>query len=91
VEGRRFGTGAAWLADVDVHVVQPYQARKAYRCPGCHRDIPSGTGHVVVLPREAPDLRRHWHKGCWAAECRRTIGPAAASRQDGTADPRDGR
>lgn len=62
-----------WLDDVEVRVLQPYQATKAYRCPGCHRDIPSGTGHVVVLPREAPDLRRHWHKGCWALEDRRRM------------------
>lgn len=46
--------------------MQPYQAHKPYLCPGCNRDIPAGTGHVVAVPLEAPDLRRHWHKGCWA-------------------------
>lgn len=61
----------SWLEDVDVVVVQPYQATKRYRCPGCHRDIPAGTGHLVVVPREAVDLRRHWHRGCWSAEARR--------------------
>jgi len=20
---------------------------------------------VVVVPVESPDLRRHWHRGCW--------------------------
>ena len=28
-------------------------------------DIAPGTGHWVVVPKEAPDLRRHWHRGCW--------------------------
>jgi hypothetical protein len=22
-------------------------------------------GHVVTVPRDAPDFRRHWHKACW--------------------------
>ena len=54
-----------WLDEVEVSVVQPYQATKMYRCPGCNRDIPVGMGHRVVVPVEAPDLRRHWHRGCW--------------------------
>jgi hypothetical protein len=53
------------LRDVEVRHVQPYAAAKAYRCPGCNQMIPAGTGHVVVVPRRAPDLRRHWHPGCW--------------------------
>lgn len=57
--------------DLDVRRVQPYEARKAYLCPGCHQDIPAGTGHVVAVPRSAPDLRRHWHRGCWEARHRR--------------------
>lgn len=51
--------------DADVRYVQPYQATKTYLCPGCNRDIPPGLGHMVVVPPEAPDLRRHWHRGCW--------------------------
>ena len=51
--------------DADVRYVQPYQATKAYLCPGCNRDIAVGTGHMVVVPPDAPDLRRHWHRGCW--------------------------
>jgi hypothetical protein len=35
-----------------------------YRCPGCNHDIAVGTGHFVVVPLEAPDLRRHWHRPC---------------------------
>ena len=45
--------------------VQPYQAVKAYRCPGCAPEIPPGLGHEVVVPRQAPHERRHWHTGCW--------------------------
>lgn len=52
-------------AECDVRRVQPYEATKAYLCPGCNRDIPEATGHIVAVPREAPDLRRHWHRGCW--------------------------
>jgi hypothetical protein len=57
--------------EVEVRRVQPYEATKPYVCPGCNRDIPTGTGHLVVVPVEAPDLRRHWHKGCWSARDRR--------------------
>jgi hypothetical protein len=24
----------------------------------------------VVVPHEAPDLRRHWHRGCWFKQLR---------------------
>ena len=30
-----------------------------------------GQGHEVVVPVGAPDLRRHWHTGCWRREARR--------------------
>ncbi|MCB1246602.1 MAG: hypothetical protein KDB69_05005 [Acidimicrobiia bacterium] len=59
------------LGDEFVQPIQPYQARKDYACPGCTSTIPSGTGHVVVVPHDAPDLRRHWHRGCWFKERRR--------------------
>jgi hypothetical protein len=57
--------------DVTVRAVQPYQATKTYLCPGCNRDIPPGTGHVVVVPHDAADLRRHWHRSCWTNRDRR--------------------
>lgn len=60
--------------DLEVRRVQPYEARKRYVCPGCNQDIPVGTGHMVVVPLDAPDLRRHWHHGCWAARDRRKPG-----------------
>lgn len=54
-----------------VHPIQPYQARKEYLCPGCQKAISPGVGHLVVVPEDAPDLRRHWHRGCWFKEGRR--------------------
>ena len=51
--------------EIDVRRVQPYEALKQYICPGRNRDIPAGMGHVVTVPRNAPDLRRHWHHACW--------------------------
>ena len=38
--------------DVEVRRVQPYQAVKSYVCPGCAQEIPSGTFHLVVVPRQ---------------------------------------
>lgn len=57
--------------DIEVRFVQPYEAAKRYVCPGCNRDIPAGTGHMVAVPRSAPDDRRHWHRGCWNSRLRR--------------------
>ncbi|MGH9057647.1 MAG: hypothetical protein ACRDYY_17570 [Acidimicrobiales bacterium] len=54
--------------------VHPFQARKAYTCPGCLQGIPAGVGHVVVVPADAPDLRRHWHRACWENRNRRRPG-----------------
>ncbi len=51
--------------EVDTRRVQPYEALKTYLCPGCQQEIPVGMGHIVAVPREAPDLRRHWHHSCW--------------------------
>lgn len=59
--------------DVTVTPVQPYAARKAYVCPGCESVIPSGTFHFVVVPDDAPDLRRHWHGGCWHRQQRMNL------------------
>ncbi|MDP8988052.1 MAG: hypothetical protein M3N11_06860 [Actinomycetota bacterium] len=61
---------------VDVRVVQPFEATKFYRCPGCNTGIPPGTGHVVAVPADAPDLRRHWHRPCWEMRHRRRPGRA---------------
>jgi hypothetical protein len=50
---------------ITVRHVQPIDANKAYVCPGCESSIEPGIGHQVVVPDEAPDLRRHWHTQCW--------------------------
>jgi hypothetical protein len=50
---------------VEVRHMHPYQAVKTYRCPGCDHEIPAGLGHEVVVPRDAPHERRHWHTACW--------------------------
>ncbi|MFV1970616.1 MAG: ATP/GTP-binding protein [Acidimicrobiia bacterium] len=57
--------------DYIVHPIQPYQARKTYLCPGCDGVVEVGVGHLVVVPQDTPDLRRHWHRGCWYKERRR--------------------
>jgi hypothetical protein len=30
--------------------------------------------HLVVIPQDAPDERRHWHEHCWRVELNRTRG-----------------
>ena len=62
------------LGPLEVRFVQPYQATKTYLCPGCNHDIAAGTGHVVVVPRDAPDDRRHWHRPCWERRASRRPG-----------------
>lgn len=63
----------------EVRLIQPYEARKRYRCPGCNQDIEAGTAHLVVVPLEAVDLRRHWHRPCFTAG-RRPTGRQRPSR-----------
>jgi hypothetical protein len=48
-----------------LRLVQPYQAVKEYRCPGCDHEIRQRTLHVVVWPDGSPEQRRHWHRSCW--------------------------
>lgn len=62
------------LREVTVTPVQPHSAHKTYMCPGCEQTIPPGTFHLVVVPDDEPDLRRHWHHGCWHKEQRRLFG-----------------
>ena len=59
---------------VTVQRVQPYQARKAYVCPGCQQEIAVDLGHLVVIPDLALDDRRHWHHACWEMRYRRRPG-----------------
>ncbi|MGO9559323.1 MAG: hypothetical protein ACLPQS_06045 [Acidimicrobiales bacterium] len=68
--GRVPGTAASFVEDPltgrtsELQRVQPYQARKEYICPGCNQEIRIGTGHVVVVPLNEPESRRHWHTPC---------------------------
>jgi hypothetical protein len=70
-------TGRDWdarLGPIEVRRIQPYQAVKRYWCPGCHGDIEPRTGHLVIVPLDAPDERRHWHHACWEYRDRRRPG-----------------
>jgi hypothetical protein len=62
--------GADWAhaAGFDVREVS---GDKAYRCPGCDHVIKAGVRHLVVVPTDDPDERRHWHTECWRRELRR--------------------
>jgi hypothetical protein len=59
---------------VELRRISPLQARKPYLCPGCNQEITPGTAHLVVVPRDAPDQRRHWHTPCWQLRDRRRPG-----------------
>jgi hypothetical protein len=61
-------------AGVEVRRVQPYRALKTYLCPGCNQDIQPRAMHLVVVPLDTPDLRRHWHEACWQHRDRRRPG-----------------
>jgi hypothetical protein len=45
--------------------------QKEYRCPGCDHVVRAGTWHLVVVPQDDVDARRHWHTECWKRELRR--------------------
>ena len=46
--------------------------QKEYRCPGCDHVVRAGSWHLVVVPQDDVDARRHWHTECWRSELRRT-------------------
>ncbi|TDQ47944.1 ATP/GTP-binding protein [Actinorugispora endophytica] len=49
-------------------------ASKAYRCPGCHQEIPPGMPHVVAWAAYGDgDDRRHWHSSCWDRRTHRSV------------------
>jgi len=45
---------------------------KDYRCPGCDHLVRAGSWHLVVVPQDDTDARRHWHTECWRKELRRS-------------------
>lgn len=61
--------------ELDVRILQPVHATKAYQCPACNHPIPRGTANVVVVPRAEPDRRRHFHAPCWQQLKRRRSAP----------------
>lgn len=67
--------------NLEVALVHPFQARKAYLCPGCLKEIDVGMAHFVVVPLDIPEDRRHWHKSCWKMRAKRRSGsPRRRSR-----------
>ena len=59
--------------------MQPYQAVKAYRCPGCDHEIPPGLGHEVVVPaRRARGTAALAHRRAGGASNRGTSGTRRA-------------
>lgn len=58
----------AQIDDAEVRIVH---GQKPYRCPGCDHEIRAGVQHLVVVPIEDADERRHWHTECWRRELRR--------------------
>jgi hypothetical protein len=60
----------AW-ASVTGYDVRHVGGEKAYRCPGCDHLVAAGTWHLVVVPQDHVEARRHWHTECWRKELRR--------------------
>jgi hypothetical protein len=55
---------------VDWAEVRAVIGDKVYRCPGCDHEIRKGMSHLVVVPDDAAEERRHWHTECWRRELR---------------------
>ena len=51
--------------------VRQVGGQKEYRCPGCDHAVRAGSWHLVIVPHEDIDARRHWHTECWRKELRR--------------------
>jgi len=66
------GPRAPGWAIVDGYEVREVASDKEYRCPGCDHVVRPGVWHLVVVPDDDPDGRRHWHTECWRRELKRT-------------------
>ena len=64
------GVAPAW-AQREGFTVRQVTGAKVYRCPGCQQPIRVGVEHLVVVPDDGAEERRHWHAGCWQRELRR--------------------
>ncbi len=49
----------------EIRPIRADRALKAYRCPGCEQEIRPGVAHLVAVPLDDPDARRHWHRPCF--------------------------
>ena len=58
-------------AQVPGYDVRNVGGQKGYRCPGCDHLVRAGAWHLVVVPQDDVDARRHWHTDCWKRELRR--------------------
>jgi hypothetical protein len=70
IEAVQVWSDGEWM----VRTIPGGAAAKQYRCPGCDHEIRAGVPHVVAWPADGlggPELRRHWHTGCWRARDRR--------------------
>ncbi|MBI4258968.1 MAG: hypothetical protein HY658_00220 [Actinobacteria bacterium] len=65
----RSGAAPEW-ARLPGHEVRAVVGDKVYRCPWCDQVIRAGVQHLVVVPEDRPDERRHWHTECWRRELR---------------------
>jgi len=63
-------SGPDW-AGLPGHDIRTVGGQKVYRCPGCDHEIRAGVQHLVIVPTDDPDERRHWHTECWRRELRR--------------------
>ena len=65
------GSAPEW-ADAPGFDVRHVGGEKEYRCPGCDHVVRQDAWHLVVVPQDDVDSRRHWHTECWRSELRRT-------------------
>jgi hypothetical protein len=70
-EAPRPRSAAPQWAELPGYDVRHVGGEKEYRCPGCDHIVRAGIWHLVVIPLDAPDERRHWHTECWRKELRR--------------------
>jgi hypothetical protein len=64
-------SAAPTWAELSGYDVRQVDGDKEYRCPGCDHLVRAGLRHLVVVPDDAPEERRHWHTECWRQELRR--------------------
>lgn len=65
------GADTPTWAQAPGYEVRGVGGQKEYRCPGCDHMVRAGIAHLVVVPTDDVDARRHWHTECWKRELRR--------------------